>query len=264
MPGSDLSIVIKVTSKPNSYYESPGVAAMYTEFHYGGAYFNVPNFPKTCVEKSLELARPKLRKRALDLGCGPGRSTFELSRHFKAVDGVDLSSSFIDIAKHLASTGQLSYSVCAEGDIWLRRRFMLESIGLHANDSRLRFYCADACHLSNDFSGYSFIFAGNLLDRLYDPRSFLRDMAARIEPDGVLVLASPYVWSAEFTPTAMWLSYTMDSDEKIYSFQSICQLLRTDFDLVCPPLDVPFVLRETDRKYQHTISEMTIWRRRSK
>jgi hypothetical protein len=28
------------------------------------------------------------------------------------------------------------------------------------------------------------------------------------------------------------------------------------------PLQVPFVIRETRRKFQHTVSELTVWRRR--
>jgi hypothetical protein len=34
------------------------------------------------------------------------------------------------------------------------------------------------------------------------------------------------------------------------------------FKLIEGPLEVPFVLRETKRKFQHTLSEVTIWEKR--
>jgi hypothetical protein len=33
------------------------------------------------------------------------------------------------------------------------------------------------------------------------------------------------------------------------------------FELVGAPEEVPFVIRETKRKFQHTLSEATFWRR---
>ena len=38
-------------------------------------------------------------------------------------------------------------------------------------------------------------------------------------------------------------------------------LLKERFNLV-ETLDVPFVLRETARKYQHAISQMSVWEKR--
>lgn len=39
------------------------------------------------------------RSRALDFGCGAGRLTVALARHYKSVDGVDLSATMIELAK---------------------------------------------------------------------------------------------------------------------------------------------------------------------
>ena len=36
-----------------------------------------------------------------------------------------------------------------------------------------------------------------------------------------------------------------------------------DFEQVQGPQAVPFVIRETRRKHQHTLSELTIWRKRT-
>ncbi len=33
------------------------------------------------------------------------------------------------------------------------------------------------------------------------------------------------------------------------------------FELVTEPQDIPFVIRETARKFQHSVAEMSIWRK---
>ncbi len=49
--------------------------------------------------------------RALDIGCAVGRTSFELSKAFDAVIGIDYSHSFIGAAQQLAKGQRLSYQV---------------------------------------------------------------------------------------------------------------------------------------------------------
>jgi hypothetical protein len=39
------------------------------------------------------------------------------------------------------------------------------------------------------------------------------------------------------------------------------ELLREHFRLVNEPEDVEFVIRETRRKFQHTVAQLTVWER---
>jgi hypothetical protein len=39
------------------------------------------------------------------------------------------------------------------------------------------------------------------------------------------------------------------------------ELLSPHFRRIAGPLAVPFVIRETRRKFQHTLSEVTLWER---
>lgn len=57
---------------------------MYIDFHYNDEErFTVKNFPKTCGEKSLEIAQKEnLKGRALDIGCATGRTSIVLAEHF--------------------------------------------------------------------------------------------------------------------------------------------------------------------------------------
>ena len=54
-------------------------------------------------------------KRALDIGCGAGRSAFELARDFDEVIGIDYSKSFIQKCQQLKKTGYCPYKLITEG-----------------------------------------------------------------------------------------------------------------------------------------------------
>ena len=54
-------------------------------------------------------------KRALDVGCAVGRSTFELARDFNEVVGIDYSNKFIQRCQELKMTGCSTYKLMTEG-----------------------------------------------------------------------------------------------------------------------------------------------------
>ena len=53
--------------------------------------------------------------RALDVGCAVGRSTFELTKAFNEVIGVDYSSQFIRACNDFKTNGNMVYSMTTEG-----------------------------------------------------------------------------------------------------------------------------------------------------
>lgn len=54
-------------------------------------------------------------RRALDIGCAVGASSFELARRFDEVVGIDYSQSFVNACNALKEKGQMNYSVITEG-----------------------------------------------------------------------------------------------------------------------------------------------------
>lgn len=58
------------------------------------------------VDHVLSLARPSKWNRALDFGCGVGRASQALARHFKGVVGVDLAESMVKQAQMLNQMGR--------------------------------------------------------------------------------------------------------------------------------------------------------------
>lgn len=55
-------------------------------------------FEKARIEAACELVANRNNKQAIDVGCGTGRCTIELSAYFEKVIGYDFSSKMIDVA----------------------------------------------------------------------------------------------------------------------------------------------------------------------
>ena len=73
----------------------------------------------------------------------------------------------------------------------------------------------------------------------------------------MLIIASPYSWDEEFTKKEKWL--TKDGME---SFGAVSEILSERFEPIGNPINVDFVLRESYRKFQHVISEVSCWRKK--
>jgi len=250
-------------------YETDQLVTQYLEFHYFDAAavaadppFGVPNFPKACVEATMPHVPASRRTRCLDIGCSVGRSTLEFARHFDHVDGVDFSARFIQSGVRLQDGGEVHYEIPTEGELTITRAISLDRIGLADVGSRVLFTQGDACNLKAIYTDYDLIFAGNLIDRVYDPRLFLDGITPRIRPDGLLVITSPYTWLEEYTEKAKWLGGKRTAGEPLSTFDGLSEALAGCFTLVHRQ-DIPFVIRETARKHQHSLAEMTIWRRTS-
>jgi putative 4-mercaptohistidine N1-methyltranferase len=125
---------------------------------------------------------------------------------------------------------------------------------------KIAFMQGDGCNLVEKYHGYDLVFAGNVIDRMYDPGKFLREIKDRINSGGLLVIASPYTWDKEFTPREKWLGgFKADTGENFTTREGIAAALGEDFQPVGQPIDIPFAMRESSRKSQRGISELTVW-----
>lgn len=248
-------------AEPN-VYETDSMVSMYIEFHYGEEHFGVRNFPKACAELCLEFMQGRKMERALDIGCATGRASFELARKFAHVDGLDFSARLIQMPAALQKNGRQRYVIQDEGDLVSFREVTAEQLGLGDALQRVSFVQGDACNLAAKFTDYDLIFAGNLLDRLYDPQKFLSTAAERLRSGGTLVLTSPYTWLADFTAREKWLGgFKAETGENFTTLDGLKAALEPQFELL-EVRDIPFVIRETKRKFQHTIAQATVWRKK--
>jgi len=209
---------------------------------------SIDNFPSACARLLLRLA-PKRTLRALDLGCAVGRSSFELARKIPDVIGIDYSKSFIRAAKKIQKKGRLRFNLLEEGTI---TRPSFATFSTTTPRKRTTFLSGNALHLPSHLGSFDMVLAANLIDRLPEPKRFLKQILPRlVKPGGIVLLTSPYTWSYEFTPGSRWLKD---------SFSKIRMVLRPSFRLLHRQ-NLPFLLREHRRKFQFTFADATIWQR---
>lgn len=246
---------------PQAMYETDGAVSQYCEAHYGQTFFDVPNFPASCAALCLQQMQGRPKGRALDIGCSVGRASFELAREFDFVHGLDFSARFIRIAYQMQEKGVLRYELPEEGEIVSYHERRLAELDLAQTVARVEFYQADAQNLKPQFSGYDLVLAANLLDRLSKPAKFLATIHERLNEGGLLVIASPYTWLEEFTSRENWIGGFRKDGEPYTTLAGLQDHLKAHFSLMAEPLDLPFVIRETGRKFQHSISQVTVWQK---
>lgn len=246
---------------PSSNYETDKLLSEYAEFHYGDTYFDVPNFSKALAEIAIAAMGDRPKRTALDLGCASGRSTFELAKVFDHVTGIDFSARFIGQGVQLAQQGILRYTLTDEGELVSYKERTLNNLGLDHVKNKVEFFQGDACNLKPIFTGYDLILAANLIDRLYDPAKLLTGIHTRINIGGLLMITSPYTWLTEHTKKEAWIGGFKRDGENFTTLDGLKEMLGKHFRLIQGPQAVPFVIRETKRKFQHTLAEVTIWER---
>lgn len=242
-------------------YETDELISQYLEFHYGAQYFGIPNFCVNGVQQALNEIQLEHTAKALDIGCSVGRASFELAKVFEHVDAIDFSARFIQQAYALTEQGEKRYTIRTEGDLQEFKSVSLAKLGYQEEAKKINFVQGDACNLKPIFTDYDLVFASNLIDRLNDPKHFLSSISQRINSGGYLVLASPYTWLEDYTPKDKWLGGIKVNGENFTTLDGLTETLIGQFELVAVK-EIPFIIRETKRKFQHSLSEMTIWRKR--
>ena len=249
------------------YYESDRGLAEYLLFHYGTAGEILPytfgptdalDYAVRCVSQCLDPASLGPEPRALDLGCAVGRSTFELSRVCSRVIGIDFSSRFIESAETLRNTGSIEYAYTEEGSLTRPARASLPE-GINAD--RVSFETGDAMDLRADLGSFDVVLMANLIDRLTDPRRCLDRLPALVKPGGQLIISSPYTWLEEYTPQTNWPGGFYCGGTPVRTRDGLSQILGQEFESMGFK-DLPFLIREHARKFQWSVAEASVWKRR--
>jgi putative 4-mercaptohistidine N1-methyltranferase len=247
-------------------YESDLLVDQYLLFHYGTAEDQLPYsagpldalfYPIRCVSDFLPSIGPV--ERALDLGCAVGRSTFELSRWSPEVFGIDLSHRFIAAANRVRETGRIEIRRLEEGELVTP---ITRELPPDLNRDRCRFEIADATNLPSNIGQFDVVLAANLIDRVKTPENLLDSFSAIVRPGGHLILSSPYTWLEEFTPKSAWLGGRYGSaGHAERTLDGIKEALLGPFEHRWTK-DLPFLIREHARKYQWSVAQATVWKRR--
>jgi SAM-dependent methyltransferase len=138
---------------------------------------------------------------ALDLGCGPGRFTFELCRSRPAI-GMDLRMTLLSFAAALRERGRSVAPMRVEGERWSTLR-----VDHHqAKGSSSHFVLGDACNPPFEDGSFAVVSALMLLDTVPEPDHLLVRASDMLAPGGVLLVTSSYSWNERNTPRERWWS----------------------------------------------------------
>jgi 5-histidylcysteine sulfoxide synthase len=246
-----------------SDYADPKIVEQYVGFHYGQSTFEFANatifphlerpdsalnFVGRCgklVSEACDLYEVE-KNSILDVGCAVGGTSLEFARNgFKKVIGIDYSVPFVKTAQEILNTKRFQcYGLDAE---------LLPPI---PENVHIQFEFGDALNLNPQWNNNEFdvVFAGNLLCRLSDPQNFLNQLPRITRTGGLVVLVSPYSWLESFTPRNKWFSSIPGEGENGIREE----MKKLGFDLVYHQ-EIPFMIRETLRKYQYVVSHGQIF-----
>lgn len=241
-------------------YETDELVSQYCEFQYGDTFFGIKNF--AIETASIASSFSNNFTKALDLGCATGRATFELAKNFEHVEGIDFSARFVGVGSKLKDNTAISFNTYEEGELYTNKKITIQDLGYENLKDKVSFWQGDACNLKPNFNSYDLIMATNLIDRLYNPRLFLDTIDQRMNKNAVLVLTSPYTWQESSTKKEFWLGgYKDENNQEIKTIDSLKDILADKFELIHIQ-DLDFVIKETARKYQHTISQLSVWKKK--
>ena len=256
---SDTPVVIR-----NDVYETDPIVAQNCEFHYGEDYFEVENYPEKIAQISLAAMQGREKKKALNIGCKVGRSTFELAVEFDLVTGLDATARNFKIAVDMKDKGYTLYALPKEGEIQSFHERRLTDLGLDGVRNKVEFFQADVSNLIDRYKGYDLILVDNIIDRIYNPVKFLNSVHLRVNLGGLLILSSTNDWQEEHTGRKNWIGGFKEAGENVTTLDGLKHHLEPNFKLITKPKEVPYVIRERERKFQHCVAEITIWERRNK
>ncbi|MFH0961268.1 MAG: methyltransferase domain-containing protein [archaeon] len=136
---------------------------------------------------------------SIDLGCGMGRSTFELAKKSSVAVGLDADFQALLLAAKFSRTGKIEYDLKIRG----LAKIPVKSGFLPSNDAA--FVLADARAPPFPKESFRIVCACNLIDSIGSPSELLRKMDSLLIPGGTLVVASPFSWREEVTARKQWL-----------------------------------------------------------
>lgn len=168
---------------------------------------------------------------------------------------------------------------------WIKSGFE-EELSIESSLAKILTKCeflqGDACNLSKTHhllrpdNKFDLILAANLIDRLYEPKAFLESIGEHMAPGGLLVISSPYTWLEEYTPKDKWIGARKVNGENTTTLEALWEVLQTQFIPLSlhgnvseirvegdhnNAFTLPFVIPETERKFQLSFAQVSIWKK---
>lgn len=255
---SDAEIVI-----PDDRYETDPDVVPYCESHYGPDVLGHDNYAEKIAQFCLNLMAKQERKRAMEIGCKVGRTTFELAASFDHVTGVDATARQIRIGVEMVDKGYTQWESPKEGKLVDFRQAHLSNLGLDHCRSKVEFLQADLANMKERFRAYDLILLNGVLERSYDPAKFLATVHERLNANGLLIIATNQDWSPAYTPEGQWIGgYKDATGENVTTLDGLSAHLQPHFELEGGPSTLPHLIRQHASRYTLDLMQVSVWRKR--
>lgn len=204
-------------------------------------------------------------RRALDLYCGGGRVSFELTPHFESVIGSDFTARQLQTAFTMRERGIANYSIV--NDFGEREARVVEASQYAWANTRERayFFQADPSNMHAHMTNFDLIVAWNLLERTYTPRAVPPHLISRLNSGGILVIAAHYQYDEKIAHADARIERGMsptNPDAKVESTAAaMADLLRDVAELVEPASALSAIFPQTARVGLHANMEVLVFRK---
>ncbi|KAK7200022.1 5-histidylcysteine sulfoxide synthase [Novymonas esmeraldas] len=133
--------------------------------------------------------------RAMDIACGGGRISFELTTTFQQVIGVDYTARRLMPAFAIRERGDCQYSVeSIEGGERTARVVKSDKFPWGRTRERATFFQADPTNLHAHLTNFSLVVCWNCLERSYRPSAIPAHLLGRVVKGGLLVIGGDFNW----------------------------------------------------------------------
>ena len=220
---------------------------------------NIKNYSQQIIEQithSIEKYVVNTCK-ALDLGCGVGRSSFILAQHFNQIDAVDFSARYIRHGVNLQQGKSVRYLLENEGDIVDFHEVSLKDVDLPCSQN-INFSQGDVSNLKAVFKGYDVILAQHVLEQSYDPKLFLQTVHKRLNNNGLLVVVSSYDFDEQQSTKENWLGGIKVNGENVSGFDGLSTLLTPHFRLL-EQHQLTRPIKTNCRNFTVSFPQLTVW-----
>ncbi|MBI9032549.1 5-histidylcysteine sulfoxide synthase [bacterium] len=242
----------------NTIYEEDPIVVEECERSWGEEKFGIKNLSTQLIEKAL----PNLKNlnKAMVIGCGAGRTVFELAKKFDFVEGIDFSARTFKLAVEMQQKGHNHYITVDEGNNTQYNEKYLSSFDLADTAEKVAFYQGDASNLLEKYSNYDLIISEVMLHKAYDPRKFLEMIHTRLTKNGLLLLAHTADWSEEHSTQDKWLGGIRGDDGEIVdSRTTIERILENKFNKIGDSDEIPYLIYKNRHRMLLKVACVTLW-----
>ncbi len=219
-----------------------------------------------CLAAGLERLGALPAGPVLDLGCGAGRTSFELAeRTGGLVVGLDLHWPLLTLARQVMERGEAVFPLRRSGIAYDRRRIEARFAGAE----RVDFWIGDALFPPFAPQRFALVTAMNVLDCVASPPALLHAIDGAVADGGGALLATPFDWSTQATPVEAWLGgHSQRGDDAGRCEAVLARLLTpgahpqsvTRLHVQGEPVDIPWTVRMHDRAFMQYMTNLTMLR----